>query len=295
MNLLEKWSGIEIQTDSRISEIDRSYCCAHQKAHDTAQEELSELCQIWTDIVIHQNNILRPVTDESYESNQYISLPGISSTEIQRQIEALPDIFISRIVRYFNAKYHVSVDADPIKEVLLPQKPKYSRDVEQNQQYHRAIQQLSLRYEDILEQIFVQLGGRTFAEKAVEELKEQCHAAAWISHCNVAKYELKNDTIRFTFSACKFDDYIGRPRWSLEDSMRTILRGASYFETEKLGCYPAYISNLLGWDTHQKSVFEFSGDKLKQLRMFKNHRVDLKFTSKTYAHQFCTEYLGLVA
>ena len=42
-------------------------------------------------------------------------------------------------------------------------------------------------------------------------------------------------------------------------------------------------------------LFEFSCDKLKQLRMFKNQRVDLKFTSKAYANQFAAEYLGLIA
>ena len=33
---------------------------------------------------------------------------------------------------------------------------------------------------------------------------------------------------------------------------------------------------------------------MKQLKMFKNHRVDLKFESKTYASEFAEKYLGLV-
>lgn len=295
MNLLEKLSDVEIRPDSRISESDRKFCAAHQQAYNTAREELSELRQIWLDIVSHQDNILRPVTRESYEYGQYIQLSGVSSSEIQNKIESLPDILISRIVSYFNMRYHVSVDSEPIRTLLLPQSPKHSWDKEQIRQYHEAMEQLSLSYEDILEQIFIQLGGRTFAERAVDELKEKCHSAAWNTYRNTANYEVKNDTIRFTSYACKFDDWLGRPKWSLNDGMKNILRGASHFETGQLEYYPPTISTLLGWDDKDTSVFEFSCTKLKQLRMFKNHRVDLKFGSKAYANQFAAEYLGLVA
>ena len=36
-------------------------------------------------------------------------------------------------------------------------------------------------------------------------------------------------------------------------------------------------------------------EKLKRIRMFKNHRVDVKFASKELAHQFAEQYLGTVA
>ncbi len=294
MNLLEKLSDVEIRPDSRISETDRKICAAHQQAYDTAREELSELRQIWMDIVAHQDGILRPVTSESYEYTQYINLSGFSSIEIRNKIEALPGIFISRIISYFNTKYHVSVSSEPVKTALLPQSPKYSWDKEQTRQYHETMRQLSLKYEDVLEQIFIQLGGRTFAERAVDELKEKCHSAAWNTYHNTAEYEVKNDTIRFSY-ACKFDDWLGRPKWSLHDGMKDILRAASHFETGHLEYYPSCISILLGWDDKDASVFEFSCDKIKQLRMFKNHRVDLKFGSKACANQFAAEYLGLIA
>lgn len=157
-------------------------------------------------------------------------------------------ILISRIISYFNAKYHVSIDPDPVRSVLLPQAPQYSWSKEQTRQYHETMEQLLLSYEDILEQIFIQLGGRTFIEKAVDELKEKCHAAAWNTYHNTAQYEVKNDTIRFTSYACKFDDWLGRPKWSLNDGMKNILRGAAHFETGSLEYYPSCISTLLGWD-----------------------------------------------
>ena len=295
MNVLEKFSDVKVTPDSRISDEDRRFCRAHQTAYATAREELSELRQIWMEIEAHQSGILRPVAREYYEYEQYICLEGVSPDKIRNKIEALPDILISRIISYFNAKYHVSIDPDPVRSVLLPQAPQYSWSKEQTRQYHEAMEQLLLSYEDILEQIFIQLGGRTFIERAVDELKEKCHAAAWNTYHNTAQYEVKNDTIRFTSYACKFDDWLGRPKWSLNDGMKNILRGAAHFETGSLEYYPSCISTLLGWDDKTTPLFEFSCDKLKQLRMFKNQRVDLKFTSKAYANQFAAEYLGLIA
>lgn len=291
MNLLEKLSGVEIRPDSRISEADRRFCIAHQQAYDTAREELSELRQIWKEITEHQKEILDTATDEK---GGYAALSGFSSSSIRTKLEALPDIFISNIVRYFNRQYHVSVDTEPIRTLLVPEKPESTWEKEQLKQYHTAMRELSLRYEDILEQIFIQLGGRTFMERAVDELKEKCHKAAWDTSSRIQKYEVKGDTIRFPY-ACRFDDWLGRPKWSLNDGMKDILRGVSHFETGQFEYYPPGISVLLGWDDKDESVFEFSCEKVISLRMFKNRRVDLKFSSKAYASQFAAEYLGLVA
>lgn len=295
MNLLEKLSGVEIQPDSRISESDRQFCMIQQQAYDTAREDLSELRQIWKDIEKHQEDIFRPITDEAYGRDSYITLSGFSSADIRKKYEALPELFLSNIVHYFNSQYHVSVDSDPVRDFLLPEKPEYSWTKEQKKQYHTVMRDLHLRYEDVLEQIFLQLGGRTFTERAVDELKEKCHKAAWSVYHRIQNYEVKGATIQFTFYACKYDTWIGRQKWSLEDGMKEILRGVSHFETGQLESYPPGILTLLGWDDKDSPLFEFSCEKVKSLRMFKNHRVDLKFGSKAYANQFAAEYLGLVA
>ena len=98
------------------------------------------LRQIWMEIEAHQSDILRPVAREYYEYEQYICLEGVSPDKIRNKIEALPDILISRIVSYFNAKYHVSIDSDTVRTVLLPQAPQYSWSKEQTRQYHETME-----------------------------------------------------------------------------------------------------------------------------------------------------------
>ena len=73
------------------------------------------------------------------------------------------------------------------------------------------------------------------------------------------------------------------------------LRGISYFETGNYRTYPLGISELLGYGYSYDNDHEFpTCEKLTQLKMFKNGRVDFKFSSESYAEEFERLYLGTV-
>ena len=295
MNALEKLQAVQISADNRISEADRRFCEAHQSAYVDAKASLNELEYMWTDIVSRQSKLLEPAAAVWNNVQEYIYLSHFSEQDIRDQMEELNDLFISNLVRYFNNRYKVSLDADSIIDVLLPHKPKsdyLSPNTESVAEYHQKLRSMKVDYKDVLEQIFVQLGGRTFLERALDEIKEACHKAAWCTYSGKAEYELKNDAVRFTYG-CQFSDLF--ERWELTDSMKKILRGLAYFESEILGYYPAAIENLLGYSRLEDPRVEFTSyTKLHSLRMFKNGRVDVKFKNKNYADQFVSEYLGLV-
>ena len=295
MNALDKLNAVQIEADNRISETDRQFCEAHQAAYMDAKASLNELEYMWTDIVSRQSKLLEPAAAVWNNVQKYTYLPHFSEQDIRNQLEKLNDLFISNLVRYFNSRYKVSLDADSIIDMLLPHKPKkdyFSPNTEAVTEYHQKLRTMTVDYKEVLEQIFVQLGGRTFLERALDEIKEGCHKAAWYTYSGKAEYELKNDTVRFTYG-CRFDTIF--EKWSLNDSMKEILRGLAYFETEALGYYPAGIANLLDWSYKEEPVISFSTyTKLQSLRMFKNGRVDIKFKSKDYASRFVSEFLGLV-
>ena len=295
MNALDKLAAVQIEADNRVSETDRQFCEAHQAAYMDAKASLNELEYMWTDIVSRQSKLLEPAAAVWNNVQKYTYLPHFSEQDIRNQLEKLNDLFISNLVRYFNSRYKVSLDADSIIDMLLPHKPKkdyFSPNTEAVTEYHQKLRTMTVDYKEVLEQIFVQLGGRTFLERALDEIKEGCHKAAWHTYSGKAEYELKNDTVRFTYG-CRFDTIF--EKWSLNDSMKEILRGLAYFETEALGYYPAGIANLLDWSYKEEPVISFSTyTKLQSLRMFKNGRVDIKLKSKDYASRFVSEFLGLV-
>ena len=290
MNALDKLAAVQIEADNRVSETDRQFCEAHQAAYMDAKASLNELEYMWTDIVSRQSKLLESATAVWNNVQEYTHLSRFSEQDIRNQLEELNDLFISNLVRYFNHRYKVSLDADSI--IDKPKKDYLSPNTEAVTEYHQKLRTMTVDYKEVLEQIFVQLGGRTFLERALDEIKEGCHKAAWCTYNGKAEYELKNDTVRFTYG-CRFDTIF--EKWSLNDSMKEILRGLAYFETEALGYYPAGIANLLDWSYKEEPVISFSTyTKLQSLRMFKNGRVDIKFKSKDYASRFVSEFLGLV-
>lgn len=295
ISILEKLDAVEIKTDTRISETDRRYCEAHQSAYDEARQALIKLREQWKSIVDQQKEILLSAEQESYAHTDYISIDSFSAAAIQAKIEKLPNILVANIVNYFNKTYHVSVKVSEVQSVLIPQKPdKWNVDKEMIAKHHKQMREFSLHYESILDQIFIQLGGRTFVERALDEIKEKCHTAAWNSYRKTADYEIKGDAIRFTGYACKTNDWLSSLEWELSDGMKNILCGMAHFETGAFDRYPQGFSELLGWSRVKYSEIEFNCRKISKLKMFKNHRVDVKFKSKALAQQFAEEYLGLV-
>lgn len=300
MSILTKFDAVNVRIDSQISDMDKQFCEKHQSAYDSARCSFQELKYFWNDISENQTAILADASDR-YAHTTYLRMEhsDISAASIQKHIATLHSRFIHNIVGYFNRRYHVSADTSEIEENLLPQnqqRKQCSYDGEMQKQYDEAMQILALHYEAVIDQIFAQLGGRGFAEQAIFELKEKCHNAAWNTHRKAANYELKNDTICFNTYSCSYKDWISYGSWELRNNMKEILYGVAHFETNSFSIYPDGFSDLLGYNRSDSDVVKFpSCDKLRQLKMFKNGRVDIKFTSSLHARQFVANYLGLTA
>ena len=174
MDLLTKFEKVEMKADTRISEADRIFCEAHQAAYDSARTSLPELGFIWDDMLNQQRNLLAPTgtSSETYLAT-YDGLK-LSDNAIRQQTHSLHPRFICQIVSYFSKTYHFSINANDIIDNLVPQKPAdrwMENYKEQVEKYTKDLDELSLRYVTVLEQIFLQTGGRAFFEQALHELK----------------------------------------------------------------------------------------------------------------------------
>lgn len=297
-NLLDKLAAVEIKADNRISEADRRFCEIHQQAYHEAKDALQKIHDQWESISERQTELLSPIEEDRYCLNKYIRISSIDASDFIKKIEALPETFINKLVSYFNSTYKVSIKEFLITGNLLPTKPDsgiWDPEHKAETAYHEKLRSMKLTYKDVLDQIFIQLGGQSFTDRALDEIKERCHSAAWDSYHGTPEYELKKDTIRFTGYFCNYENWYSHEKWSLCDGMKNILRGLAFFETSIISSYPQNIACLLGYDDKEYSIFSFNDcSKLEQLKMFKNHRVDVKFASKELAEQFVSEYLGRV-
>ena len=299
MEFLQKFAAVEIQADCRITEMDKNYCEQHQKAYETALSSFQELAFFWEDMKKAQQELLGD-SNSPFFHNYLVAHEGssISRQLIDNHIQTLHVDFIMTLTQYFNFTYSVSVDASEISQVLLPKEPNdhLRRDyLERYKEYTAQMQSLIVRYQDVVDQIILQLDGRSFSEQAFFELFSKCHSAAWTSSTQKPQFEQRKDTICFTGIFCRLK-YASSNIWELSNSMKDILRGLAHFETASYGVTPAEFSPLLGSEGTKELVVEFpTCEKVKLIKLFKNNRVDLKFHSPQFAEQFISKYLGAVS
>ena len=294
MDILSKFEAVTVKADIRLSEADQRFCEAHEAAYHTAQTCFQEMEYIWEDICGRQKDILLEV--DSHAS--YLSTSGgfdISAVQISEHMMKLHSRFIQNLTAHFSRAYHVSIDEYAIEQKLLPQSVFDSRrTIAAQEQYERDMLALSLSYEDIVNLIFEQMNGRDFGEQALYELKDKCHNAAWSCLKKTADFKIKKSVLRFTYG-CSYKNWYSNGDWALNDSLKEILKGIAHFETGCFALMPHGFDSLLGYRHSGSETVEFlTCSKVRQLKMFKNGRVDIRFASEAVARQFADEYLGRV-
>lgn len=266
------------------------FCETQQQAYDESRRAFREIRRQWKKAIQTQKDLLGTSSDGSlpYFGSNY----RFGITDINRELEKLHSKFISEITGHFNTKYRMTISVGAIQEHLIPTEPDpYKCDKDTSNEYHRNLRALSLHYEDVVDQMFIQLDGLSFVERAFQELRTKCSKAAH-SYNGKPRYDSKGDTLRFGGSFCRCDDRWGREDWSLTDEMKDILTGVAHYETNTFGRFPAGFSELLGYSDVSTSLLQFSTcRKLVHLRMFKNGRVDLKFKTAALAKEFAETYL----
>lgn len=295
MDFADKLAGVTISADTRITDADREFCMVHQKAYDEAVQMLAEMKTIWEGAVSGQEKLLDGFKGEYGRYSSYIYESDISVSKIEEKQKTIHNSFIVNIVRYFNDTYKVELSSNRILEFLIPKKPEYSwrheeEYQEQYEEWEKKMDALSLKYNEVLDQLFLQLDGRTFSEYALAELKRACHELSWKTYDGTPFYQVKGVTITFKGSFC-CESYSSK--WELYGTAKPLLPALGHFESGNLG-YGAYPITQLKSGVYTQEV-EFNGwQKVSSLKMFKNGRLDIKFQSPEYANEFVEQYLGLV-
>lgn len=293
MELLEKFAAVEIKADDRISAADRQYCDTQQAAYQAALAGFRELAFFVADMKKAQEELQGPRKGNT-QFHDYFSSPDgpdLSQETIDAHITHLHTDFIHTLVRYFNETYHVAVDGGDICKSILPEEPT-DRTKTEAAHYLEQIQTLTVQYQSVVEQIILRLDGRSFSEQAFHEMCERCHGAAWNISKQTPKFEVANGTIRFLNYFSNYECSVCE-WWKLTEDMREILRGAAHFETENYHTFPPGVSELLDGKSITVDFIDWpSGEKIRGLKMFKNGRVDLKFSNGELAGEFAHKYLG---
>lgn len=296
MDLLEKFSAVEVRPADCMTEADRQFCQHQQEAYQDAAGGFYQIAALWTDICDQQKKMLSESEDlgNKWKQKYLVSecWPEITVGAIMEHISLLHKEFIFTVVSYLNDTYHLTVEAGNVADGLHLEKycyAKYEETVDWS-----VFTPVILRYEDIVALILSRFDGRTFEEQAPYELVERCHQAAWRKKDRQANFEQKKNLVKIFSGACDYGYYNRHEQWHIYADAKNILKALAYFETGAFGQYPDGIDDLLSEDGYLwYDLWEFEGcDKLEKIRLFKNGRMDIRFTNEGYAREFVANYLG---
>lgn len=298
MDLLEKFSAVEIQAADCMTEADRQFCQRQQEVYQDAVTGFYQIAALWTDLYDRQKAALSGPEDlgDKWKKKYLVSRwwPDITAGSIMIHISLLHREFITTVVSYLNDTYHLTLDPNAVTDGLLPEEHSFSKYDEMVDWSEQA--PVVLRYEDAVELILSWFHGRTFEEQAPYELVERCHLAAWHKHDRRANYEQKKNLVKILSDACSYGYYNRHEQWHIHDGAKNILKALAHFEAGGFGQYPDAIEHLLSEERYLWSdLWEFEDcKKLEKLKLFKNGRMDIRFTNEGYAREFVSSYLGTV-
>lgn len=314
MSLLNKFESVEIQADNRISEEDKVFCRCQQEAFDKSGPALMAIAKRMDAALAEQQSILG--MDENSGAHRYVNGDGFACDAgfVYGAMRKRNETFISVIIKYFANKYNVQLNIEPVVEHLIPAAPKepdlpyggyrnmtdeeidaykekLSAHKKEKAEYDLALQTLPLRYEQIVDEIFVQLGGFSFREQAMNEFLERtwncCHKT-WGDHSE--KFEIKNDTLRLTGSWCCYDDrWSSGPEWKPSGDLKTLLDALAWYECGRMNEGHIWFRELYGYSTKTNEFNIYNMEKVKFIKLFKNGRVDIKFRGAAYAREFVNQ------
>ena len=268
MNILDKFSTVEIKADNRISEDDKAFCQRQQEAFDKSGVALQKLADLMVAAYAEQRAVF---AGHEKDAGGYLIARNFTCDEDQvyEAMKCRNKTLIGNIIRYFASKYTVDLDESLIQERLIPAKPTepdfpragYLRDMtpeeldeykekmtackKEQDAWELSLRILPLRYEQIVDEIFVQLGGFSFEERAMNEFLQRtwdaCHYTCNYSWNNIKegdeRFEIKNAILRLP-DGCNCDEnkWMSQPipKFSPTERLVTLLDALAWYQCGRM-------------------------------------------------------------
>ena len=172
-------------------------------------------------------------------------------------------------------EYYRYNDSDPIKELVVD----------------------FIDYHAVLDKIFDQLGGMSFEEKAIKEVKDKLKEKCYNGYRDTWEIKVKGNKFTYTGGYCSKDKYFDYYNFGSTEWLRAFI-DALAFNTygEKTQVYSlnhlySSYSIRLEEDDFQNG-FSAPEVGVKHVKLFKNGRIDVTFTDAEFCRKFAREWCG---
>lgn len=269
--LLSKFDNIEVNNNTRISAEDQAFC-------EDQERQYKESIKIQLDYLkafkeVSGIDLLADRYTSQDSKNKY--LDWYKFDKIVELAKETKNKFIHEIMWYFEKRYNISIDSNQLRD-------KYNFEI---------------TYNNILDEIFLQLNGFSFTEKAVNELKEKTRTVyIYNDYRKSSNMNIKGNKVIIDGSYAYKDTIWNEYR--LRGDFGKIFTGLYHFENGEVVSGSTELHNKYcgyGNERNERNYEKYepySLDKVKSIKFFKNGKLEIEFKTNAYAGYFAKEYLG---
>lgn len=283
MSLAGKFGNFVIKKTDRISKEDQEWLSHREKMYKRALMIQKSVYDIYK------------AEDGTYteEDRDEFSSFTVNDFGVPKRVSQIQDSYISGIFSYFSRKYHVELKNEF-------EHYDYDRELYRYSSKKEPVKGLvidEIDYHTVLEKIFDQLGGMSFEEKAIKEVKDKLKSKCYNSYHDTWRIKIKGNKFIYTDGYCSKEIYFDYYNFGSTEWLRAFL--------DALSC------NTYGKKTHIQSLnrlydsyhvilenddFQdgFSAPEVgvDHIKFYKNGRVDVTFKSGEFCRNFAREWCG---
>ena len=282
MSVFDKFNNFKMDAEKQISSEDK--------------EQLERFQEIYESTLLYYKKVRDLYKEEqkkyTEKDSQYISSyfsMRASDLGVIDTVKKLQTSFPLIIYSYFSNKYKVDLD-DRDKSDKFNKIHTYSPSEDEiNELFEKR------HYKPILDDIIGQLGGMTFNDVSIQQIKDKMKNACSYGRGGNWHIEVKNAIV-------KYKGWTGVNQWREEFSIRIndfleilpSVLGLMEFGDSKMGFsrLRQYYDMKIDYDEMKNGIEFPECEKIALIKFFQNGNINLKFKKPEYAREFVSDYCG---
>lgn len=282
MDLEGLFDNIEIENNNRLNKEDQE----KMNQFDEILKDLQKNGQKYIDFYRENKLYNYSSRSENNKEEVKISIWSFEENFVEKVLFKEIENLINNVIYYFKEKYNVKLEyKEHSKDYSLSSR---ITKAEENFKYF-----MNITIDDILNDIFEEMGGMSFNDKALDESKSAILEACRSYNRTLTDVKGVNVNISdFLYYDVWGKDW-GEYRNTSQEKIIHLFKLISYENTNELSNNYEFITTPLNnYNNKFIGEYEINDSILKSFKTFKNGKIQLKFNSGSQALNFAKKYLG---
>ena len=310
-DVINLFDQINVKNTDRISEWDRACCIRHQEYYEFAVEKTLKIIALAKEI--SEEDSIYGINQDDFDRRSgyfdtYDKEVKLTEKNAFNDLMSIQKKFIGFIISHFESAYKVSLDRRKAIETIFSGEPEgisYYASKEETKKHEENVQAYEKQfeslicYEKVIDYIFAELGGKSFKDRAADEIREACSEifAGYYGRRSYHGPDLKGKALEFKSFLDIRDEYSWDKGGSIHDlhynsSAYKLFKGLSlYLHGSTENVFNTFLSNLS--EKHGSDLIcehNAVSSCLEGIRIYKNGKMVIKFKEAQKALEFAKEY-----